>query len=65
MKIKGEVIAVETMGESLRIDIQGKATSDAEWRPYSKMTFSVACIDKNARAFWIGRRVKVEITVAK
>jgi hypothetical protein len=33
MKIVSEVLAVETIGDHLRVRLQGKATSAAEWQP--------------------------------
>ena len=61
MKIEASVIGVETHGETLQVTLQGKEPNSADWRPYSSQTFKIADNERNARAFWIGRKVEIEI----
>ena len=65
MKMKGEVIGVETQGDTLRVDIQAKGVSDACWRPLSKMSLVVASNEKQQKAFYVGRRINLDFSVAK
>lgn len=62
MKIKAEVLAVETIGDALRLQLQGKATTDARWRPYLRISLQVPETKTNRRAFYVGRKVLVTVT---
>ncbi|MEQ1580890.1 MAG: hypothetical protein ABL964_09885 [Steroidobacteraceae bacterium] len=61
MKIKAEVIAVETSGDALDVSLQGKAEADAEWRPMLRFNVQVPESIKNRRAFYVGRDVRISI----
>lgn len=61
MKIRAEVIGAETHGDTIVVVLQGKGKRDANWRPYSKHTISVAATIKNGRTFHIGRIVHLNV----
>ena len=59
MKITGEVIAVETTGDHLRVTMQTNAEADAEWFPMGRATISVQANNKNGRTYYVGRVVNL------
>ena len=61
MKIRAEILAVETSGEQITIKLQGKNNSAAEWRPFGSYSFQVPATDANCRAYHVGRIVKLQI----
>lgn len=61
MKIHSEVLAVETIGDALRVTLQGKAETDADWRPYLKAHIDVPETLPNRRAYYIGRKVTLTL----
>lgn len=61
MKINAEVLAVETIGDALRVTLQGKAEADAEWRPYLRAHIDIPETLPNRRAYFIGRRVTLQL----
>lgn len=61
MKITAEVLSVDSHGDALNVKLQGKAKIDADWRPYLKFDLDVPETDKNRRAFYVGRKVKLTI----
>jgi hypothetical protein len=61
MKIKAEVIAVESNGEKIKVRVQGIASSDPAWLSMSAHSFELYANQKNQRSYWIGRKVEIEI----
>lgn len=61
MKIDAEVLAAETIGDGLRLKLQGSAQSDAEWRPMLAMSIEVPDQPRNRKAYHVGRRVSIKI----
>lgn len=61
MKIEASVIGVEDCGDTIKIAVQGKEPDSADWRPFSAHSFKVALTDRNAKAFYIGRKIEIEI----
>ncbi len=62
MKIKAEVLSVETIGDALSLLLQGKATTDADWRPHLRLRLQVPETKTNRRAFYVGRKVSVTVS---
>lgn len=61
MKIEAEVLAVESNGDVLFISTQGKTTDSAGWRALERHTFKVPMTIRNSRAFYVGRKLEIEI----
>jgi hypothetical protein len=61
MKIHAEVLAAETIGDGLRLKLQGNADVDAEWRPMLALSIEVPDHARNRRAYYIGRKVAITI----
>ena len=61
MKIRGHVLEVKTIGDKLEVKMQGVGDADADWRPLNVVTFQCADVPSAQRAFFVGRRVTVEI----
>jgi len=62
MKIRAEVLAVETTGDQLSIKMQGNAPSaSAGWRTMEVVDVRLADTKINRRAFRVGRSVTVII----
>lgn len=62
MKINGEVLGVESNGDSLNVRIQGNEERAAEWRPYLRFTLQLPENVKTRKAFFVGRRVRIDVT---
>lgn len=62
MKINCEVIAVETLGESLRVTLQGKPPKSADWRNLERQTIILPTTKSAERAFHIGRRFTLTLS---
>lgn len=62
MKLRCEVLAVETFGDRLKITTQGRRPNDAEWRPYLKIVFELHDSPKTRKAMHVGRMVRIDIT---
>ena len=63
MKLQCEVLSVDCNGESLTVDLQGKSETDADWRPMTRQTVQVPYTARNAKAFYIGRKVEITVKV--
>lgn len=61
MKIRCEIIAIETHGDSTRIDLQGMPATAAAWRPLGRHTMDLPSNSKNNKALHIGRIVEITI----
>lgn len=61
MKLKCEILSVETRGDTIAISLQGKSPTDADWRPLSPQTIIVTQTEKMAKALYVGRRVEIEV----
>lgn len=61
MKIEASVIGVESHGECIEVTLQGKEMNGADWRPLARQVFKVMDSDRNNKAFYIGRKVEIEI----
>lgn len=56
------VTEVADHGDELKVVVQGKGRKDADWRRAVTQTFTVANTEMAQRAFFVGRKVRVEIT---
>lgn len=61
MKLKAEVLAVASQGETIKVDIQASGAADAEWRDMKAGHFHVADIERNRKTFTVGRQLEIEI----
>jgi hypothetical protein len=61
MKIEASVIGIESHGDTIQVTLQGKEPGSAQWRPWARQVFKVAENERNAKAFYIGRKVEIEI----
>ncbi|MEH2517531.1 hypothetical protein V1279_003104 [Bradyrhizobium sp. AZCC 1610] len=61
MKIEGHLLEASDMGDKLRITGQGKAISDADWRPMLSMVIEVPMTDRNRKAFYVGRHFTMDL----
>lgn len=61
MKLECEVIAVETCGDSLRVKLQGKPPTAAEWRGVERQEILIPTTDAAQRTFHIGRKVTITV----
>lgn len=61
MKINCEVLGVETNGDELAIRAQGCVKGAANWRPLGSIRIEVPCIEKNQRAFYVGRKFTLSV----
>jgi hypothetical protein len=61
MKIRGEVLSVETDGDKLRVRLQGAAQKMAEWRSLLSIRIEVPDVVKNRRTYYVGRIVYIEV----
>ena len=59
MKLKCKVTAVEGDGDKLTIDADVIDTASFMWR--NKLTLQVADYDRNRKAFYVGRPIKVTV----
>ena len=59
MKVRLEVIGVETSGDGIKVRCQGKPDRAAEWRSLELWTFTLP--EYAARNYTIGRMINVEI----
>jgi hypothetical protein len=65
MRVKGEILKVETTGDQLAVEIQGKQAGAADWRPMSTIRITVADDDTARRALHIGREVILTVELAR
>ena len=61
MRIKAEVLAAETTGDTLKIKVQGKEMRAACWRPMLGFVLELPDKPKHRRAFHIGRKVRITV----
>lgn len=64
MRIRCEVLAVENLGDKLRVKLQGRAGLDAEWRNMLSLSIEAPDHERHRRAFFVGRIVYVEVEPA-
>ncbi|WP_291709830.1 hypothetical protein [Bradyrhizobium sp.] len=57
----GHVTQAMDQGDKLRIIGQGRAVTDAEWRPYLSITIDVPITDRNRKAFFVGRHFEIAV----
>lgn len=64
MKIRAEVVAVETMGDKLAVTMQGKTTREsARWGRYGKHRIEVQASKRNGQTYYVGRVLNLEMRV--
>lgn len=61
MKLRCEILAVRTTGNSLAIKVQGQQPSGAEWRDMNAFEIEIPAHDRTAKAFYVGRVITIEI----
>ena len=59
MKIKGEVLAVETTGDQLRMRMQTSVESQGQYYPMGVSSVEVPANAKNGRTYYVGRVVRI------
>lgn len=60
MKIECEVIAAETTGDGVRVELQGKSINAAAWRGVDKHTLVIPGANRG-ETFHVGRKVMVTV----
>lgn len=60
MKIRAEVTAVETQGDSLQVILQGKGRGDAHWRRMGRHSLTVPATAQNGRVYHVGKIITIE-----
>lgn len=61
MRMKGEILAVETTGDKLRVKMQASGAADAYWRSMNVVTFECPDLPVYAKALHVGRLLIVDI----
>lgn len=61
MRIRAEVLSMETTGDCLRMRLQGRGEADAEWRPYLQLTLEIPDQLRNRRAYYVGRIITIKV----
>lgn len=61
MKIKAEVLGAETIGDALRLKLQGQADGASQYSEMLALTIEVPPHEKNQRAYYVGRRVVLTV----
>jgi hypothetical protein len=61
VKMQCEILGIETTGLNLRLKLQGRQKNCAEWREWCSMTIEIPATEKTKPAFYLGRRVIVDI----
>lgn len=61
MKIDCHVIATETTGDGLRVTMQGKPPSAADWRALERQEIILPDTEATRRAFYVGREVTITV----
>lgn len=62
MKIRAEVIGVETMGDKLAVTLQGNATRESQhYGRMGKHTVQVAATKANGKAYYVGRVIRFDM----
>lgn len=61
MRIRHNILSVETTGDRLRIKAQGRHERASNWRPWETIEFTIPDIGANRRAFRVGRDIEVTI----
>lgn len=62
MKLECEVTNVRDSGEYMTVGLMGRQPNDAEWRQDQPAEIRVTASDKLKRAFYLGRKVTIEIS---
>ena len=61
MRMKGEILAVETNGEKLFVKLQAVGAADASWRDMNVITFECPDIAAFRKSLHVGRHLVVDI----
>jgi hypothetical protein len=61
MKLKGEVLKVETTGDFLEIELQTEVIGQAFWRPMGDLKFAIPDMEVNRKTFHVGRKVIFDV----
>lgn len=61
MIIRGEIIGLETTGDGLRVELQGRRKDAAFWRPMEKQTIVIPANEITQKAFHMGRTVDIVV----
>ncbi len=61
MKIRCEVTAVETTGDSLRVKMQGNPPNAAFWRRWEVQEVIIPATKTSQRTFYVGRSVSITV----
>ena len=61
MKVRAEILSVETHGEKLCVKLQGRQDRDAEWRPYLSLSIEVHDSPRARKAMYLGRVLRLNI----
>jgi hypothetical protein len=61
MKIRAEVLSVESIGDALRVKLQGSADGEAQWRPMLSLTVELPDQVRCRRNYYVGRHVTIRV----
>lgn len=61
MKVTGEIVTVDTSGDTLTVTAQCRLTHEAKWRSPHVVTFAAPL--NTAKSYYIGRKVELVIRV--
>lgn len=61
MKLRCEILSVESVFPDLRIKVQGKQPGGADWRSMNAFTIELPSHPATAKAFYVGRIITIEV----
>lgn len=61
MKLRCEILAVESRGLNLGVKVQGKQANGADWRDINAFTIEIPSHERTAKAFYVGRIITIEV----
>lgn len=61
MRMRGDILSVETTGDKLRIKMQAAGAADANWREMNVVTFECPDLPAYRKALHVGRILVIDI----
>lgn len=61
MKLRCEVVWVESHGDTLVVSFQGSPPSAADWRPLGRQSIEIPATAAHQKAFYVGRVVELRV----
>jgi hypothetical protein len=65
MKIRAEIISLDTNGETMQVKLQGSASTDAEWRPGLRLSIELPDKGSIRKAYHLGRIIHLTVEPGK